>query len=125
MAKVKKSNAGRPTVITPEVTAKLLSAFSVGANIGESCRFAGISEDAFANARKSSPEFNGKMEAAQDQLILKAKNVLAKKIHGEDIHTTLWFLERKCRKEYATHQDIDLKSDGEKIGFNMVIKKTS
>jgi hypothetical protein len=65
----RKSIAGRPTVITPEVSAKLHTAFSVGANIGEACRFGGISHDSFYEPIKKTSDFSGKFEAAKQSVV--------------------------------------------------------
>ena len=110
--------------MTEAAVAKLTNAFSVGANDAEACRFAGISQDTFYRHLKDDAEFCVSMEAIKDRPVLKAKSVVIKSINDGHLPTAQWFLERKCKKEFATHQDIDVTSKGERVGFNMNVVKS-
>ncbi len=100
----KKSNAGRPTIMTEEALRKLDEAFANGATDLEACFYAGISKTAFYNYQERNPEYVERKEGLKDQLKLIAKNTLAKSIKDGSALDAKWFLERKCGDEYAPTQ---------------------
>ena len=64
----KKSNAGRPTVMTKDTIAKLEEAFKCGASDLEACFYADISKDSLYNYQKKHPEFIERKEALKNHL---------------------------------------------------------
>lgn len=107
----KKSNAGRPTVMTPEAIAKLEQAFSFGATDLEACFYAGISKDALYDYQVKHPEFTERKEGLKNNLKLIAKNVLGKSIQGGNETDAKWYLERKCKDEFGLKTSIEHSSD--------------
>lgn len=107
--KVKKSNAGRPTVVTDSVVCKLLEAFSFGADIKEACAFAEICRNAYYDRIKKDVEFSNMVDRAREQLVLKAKKQLNTLINMGDANTVRWYLERKKKDEFSTKTEVDNK----------------
>lgn len=106
MAK-KKSNAGRPTVMTPEVVAKLEDAYRYGATDIEACFYANISKDALYDYQNKYPEFSERKKALRSHLKFVSKNVVGRSIEGGDTTDAKWYLERKCKDEFGTKQNIE------------------
>lgn len=94
-----KRKMGRPTVMTPEVLAKLEQAFSIGANDREAIAFADISMDAFYDYQKKHPEFAERKEYLRQRPVLKAQNTIINNL--EDPRVAQWYLERKKRAEFG------------------------
>lgn len=105
---------GRKTIITPEIIIKLEQAFMYGFTDLQACLFAEISKTTFYNFQNKHPEFVDRKELLRENLALRAKVVLAKKIQNEDEETAKWYLERKCKKEFSTRQEIT-GEDGEPL----------
>lgn len=114
MAKKKKSNAGRPTVMTQEVLQKLQHAFLMGCKKREACLYAEIPESTFYNYCDKNPEYVEKIEAWQDMPKLKSKVIINKKLEELDADTAKWYLERKAKDEFSTRSEQTGK-DGEPI----------
>jgi len=107
----KKSNAGRKGTITGEIEAKLEKYFRIDATDAQACIQAGCSTDAYYRKLAKDERFRKRMEAAQDYLHIKAKEVLAKKITAVKNNShAAWFLERRERKRYATR--VENKNEG-------------
>lgn len=104
--KKKKSNAGRPAVVTPLVVGKLEMAFAKGMNKTEACRFAGISRDALYEYIKAHPEFTDRIEVLQSHPSMKAKINIADRIEKGDIELSQWYLERRNRDEFSLKQEV-------------------
>lgn len=102
MAK-KKSKAGRPTVMTPTVIAKLETAFSLDSTVLEACFYAGISKDSYYDFLKDNPEYSDRFEALRNKPVLKARETVYKAL-GTPQYAT-WYLERKAKKEFATRTE--------------------
>ncbi len=95
----KKSNAGRPTVITENTLFKLEEAFAIGATDTEACFFADISTAALYSYQRENPEYINRKEALKDSLVLKARNTIAKDMPNPG--TSKWYLERKRKDEFG------------------------
>src|SRR5918998_4282646 len=72
----KPSNAGRPTVITPEILAKLEYVFSLGGTDKEACFFADIGLETLYRYQRNHPEFGERKELLKSNPILKARTTL-------------------------------------------------
>ena len=97
---------GRPTKLTPETIDKLRTAFLMGCSDVEACLFADISKTALYNYQQKHPEFVDKKEMWKKNLVLHARNVVAKALKNDDEATAKWFLERRCKEEFGTRTEI-------------------
>ena len=106
----KKSNAGRPTVMTPETLAKLEQGFKIGLTDTECCCYADIDEATLYRYQEKTPEFSEKKRKWKQLPIAKAKNTIFKSL--DDPKTAQWYLERKCKEEFSTQSKLELESKG-------------
>ena len=102
----KKSNVGRPPVVTADVVCKLELGFAKGLNKTECCEFAGIGRTAFYDYLKENPEFANKIEVLQSHPAMRAKINIADRLEKGDIELSQWYLERKCRDEFSIKQEV-------------------
>lgn len=102
--KTGKHPGGRPSVVTPDVVAKLESAFAIGCSKVEACLFAGIGRDAFYNYLAKNPQFADRILELQNRPILKARNTIVDSL--SDPKNAQWFLERKRKKEFSTRSEL-------------------
>ena len=120
----KKSNAGRPTVMTKDTIAKLEEAFKCGASDLEACFYADISKDSLYNYQKKHPEFIERKEALKNHLKFVSKNVLSKSINEGNANDAKWYLERRDKdflpKNKVDNQDLD--KDGNPTDKKMVVE---
>lgn len=97
---------GRPTVLTPQVVAKLVAAFQNGLTKTQAFRYAGISKDAYYDNMKKDEAFADKMRDAQEHLNFKAREVIAQAItNGSDMNAR-WWLERKAKDEFSPRREV-------------------
>lgn len=96
---------GAPTVLTPQVIAKLVAAFQNGLTKKQAFRYAGISKDAYYDGIKRDKAFADKMRDAQEHLNFKAREVIARAIsNGSDLNAR-WWLERKAKDEFSVRRE--------------------
>jgi len=103
-------DVGRPTVMTPEILAKLEHAFSIGATDLEACFFAGIGKTTLYEYQEKNPEFAERKEALKDKLVLKSRHVVAEALDNGDKQTAQWYLERKKKDEFSVKTQTDMQS---------------
>lgn len=96
----------RPKKVTEEVVGKLEYAFSKGFNVTEACNYAEISRDTYYEYLKKNKGFSDKMERAQTNLQRRAKINLAEAIENGNLEESKYFLERKCKDEFSSKQEI-------------------
>lgn len=90
------SNAvGRPTKLVPETVAKLTAAFANGFSIEQACQYAGIDKAQFYRWQKKNEAFRHDMVAAQGQLGMQARKVVANAINQGDLQAAFRWLERR------------------------------
>lgn len=118
-----KSNAGRPTAITPEVIAKLEQAFAIDATVEEACSYAEVSRDAFYDHLKVNPAFSDRIAELRERPILKARQTIVK--HLDNPSQAQWYIERKRRQEFSTRVETDLTTKGEKLDSGADVKELS
>lgn len=106
LAKKKKSNAGRPTVMTDDVLAKLEAAFSWGCPDTEACLYADINPSSLYDYQKEHPEFTKRKELLKDTPNLKARQVLNAAIRQKDKQAAQWWLERKKKEEFSVRSEL-------------------
>lgn len=98
----KKSNAGRPTVMTDEVLEKLKQAFLWGCSDREACLYAEIDPQTLYNYQTDNPDYSSKKQMWKENPILKARAVVVKAMESGDKDASKWYLERKLKAEFAT-----------------------
>lgn len=102
----KKRPGGRPTVVTPEVVAKLTAAFRLDVTVEEACLQAGISKDTYYRKVKEDEAFSDEMERARQYATMVARQTVIREIET-DGSLALKYLERKRKEEFsprAEHQ---------------------
>lgn len=95
----------RPTVMTPEVIAKLEEAFAWGCTDVEACLWADIAQKTLYLYQEKNPEFiQRKAELKETPIMLARKTVLKGIKVNPDL--ALKFLERKKKDEYSLRQEL-------------------
>lgn len=100
-----KEKVGRPTILTPEIIAKLEQAFSMGCSDLEACFYADIGKTTLYNYQNAHPEFVDRKERLKERMIFKARTVIADALNNKDENTARWYLERKRKDEFSTKQE--------------------
>lgn len=95
---------GRPTVMTPEVIAKLEEVFAIGGTDMEAIFYADISKDALYDYQLKNPEFTERKEKLKERPILKARQTVVKSL--DNPQQAQWFLERKVKNEFAQRSEM-------------------
>ena len=115
------NKVGRPNKIKDDELRKLETAFKMGCNNSESCAFADIPESTFYDYIKANPEFSVKIDKWKKNPILKAKHTIYQNL--EDTKTAQWYLERKCKQEFSTAQEVFNTNANLEITNEKVIEK--
>jgi hypothetical protein len=102
--KQKNKNAGRKTVMTPEIIAKLEQVFAMGGTDEEACFYAGIGQSTLYNYQQKVPEFMERKEALKMRPIFKARETIVASL--DDPNIAKWYLERKRKQEFSPRQEI-------------------
>ena len=102
---------GRPTVMTPEVLAKLEHAFLLGCTDIEACFYADISQDALYDYQRANPEYSKRKEALKQNPIFIARTSVVDKM-ADDGDLALKYLERKLKSEFSTKTEVDQNLSG-------------
>ena len=123
-AKKSENKGGRPTVITPEIIAKLEQAFSLGCSDLEACIYADIGKTALYDYQEKNPEFTERKEMLKQKLVLKARVVVAEALKNKDENTAKWYLERKARDEFSVKNVTELEG-GLKVSLVEFVKNGS
>lgn len=104
-----KNKGGRPTVVTPDVLAKLNDAFAFCYSDIEACLYAGISVDALYDYQKKNPQFAKRKEMLRKTPNLKAKKTLVENV-GE-LSQARWWAEHKMSDEFGTKNTIAIEDN--------------
>lgn len=107
----KKSNAGRHTVMTQSVVDKLEQAFSMGCPDIEACLYAGINRATLYLYQKKHPEFIDRKEMLKKLPTMKARKTVHDDLNNSG--TAKWYLEKKEKKEFSSHNSTDMNLDGD------------
>lgn len=97
----RKSNAGRPTVMTPEVVNKLEQAFSLGCPITVACEYAGISKETIYDYIRKNPEYSDRIKQLQGLIGMRARKSIADAINRGDAKISLEYLKKKNSDEFG------------------------
>lgn len=103
----------RPTVMTPEVIAKLEEAFTWGVSDVEACLWAGIAPASLYLYQEKHPKFSERKEALKSTPDLYAQRVVTEKIKRGDKDTAKWWLERRKKKLFGNN--VDVTTDGKAL----------
>lgn len=90
-----KSEAGRPTVMTPEAIRKLEDAFSWGCTDLEACCNANIGKTTLYKYCEENPAFAERKEILKNQPVMKARRVVLAALDEDDINTAHKVIDRK------------------------------
>lgn len=115
-----KDLGGRPTVMTPEVLAKLEEVFAIGGTDMEAIFYADISKDALYDYQNKHPEFTERKEKLKERPVLKARQTVVKAL--ENPHDAQWYLERKRKNEFANRTELTGK-EGNAIDVNILTQE--
>jgi len=116
----KKSNAGRPTVMTEQTVEKLLYAFSCSYTDQEACLYAWINKATLYNYCEKNPWFIDQKEALKKQPNMLAKNNWLSKIKDGDYTASKDWLERKAKDEFSLKQELEQTGD---LNINVISYK--
>lgn len=112
-----KTSVGRPTVMTPEVIARLEYAFVMGCTDSEACLYAGISHPPLYEYQQAHPEFTERKNQLKQAPFLKARTTIVESLSNPE-HAK-WYMERKLKAEFAARTEITGK-DGESLNVSIV-----
>lgn len=101
------NRGGRPPKITNVILRKLETAFRMGSTDREAVIYANISSSTLYDFQKKNPRFTEQKEGWKLCPILKARKMICDNIK-KNVGIAKWYLERKCRTEFATRQAISL-----------------
>ena len=111
----KKSNAGRPTVMTKDVLDKLEEVFLIGGTDEEACLFADIATDTLYKYQRENPEFIKRKEQLKETPILAARRTLVKSV-SESSDMALKYLSRKRKDEFSERHNLAIGGDKDTLG---------
>lgn len=100
MAKKEKKKVGRPTVMTPEVLAKLEQAFAIDASVEEALSYAECKPDAYYDYLKKNPTFSDRIADLRQRPILAARQRVVKGV-TENYQNAMDYLKRKRVEEFG------------------------
>jgi hypothetical protein len=100
----KRSKAGRPTVMTPEVVGKLETAFSIDCTVEEACFYAGIHRDTYHKYCLKNPAFIDRVDELRQKPVLKARQTLVMNLG--DTKVAQWYMERKRKAEFSIRSEV-------------------
>ena len=107
-----KNPVGRPTVMTPEVIAKLEQVFAIDGSVEEACSYAEIGRNSFYDYLKINPDFSNRIADLRERPVLKARQTAVNKI-DESYSNAMDYLKRKKKLEFG--DGIDVTSGGKPI----------
>ena len=102
---------GRPKKITEEIVQKLEEAFLQGLSDREACIYANIAPSTFYDYCSSHKDFSERKELLKENLKMKAKMNLARSIEDGNMTQSIWYLERKCKDEFSSKQEVELSGE--------------
>ena len=86
---------GTPTVVTPEVLAKLETAFLMGCTDVEACLYSEIAPSTLYLYQQREPSFTERKEVLKSNPFMKARQVLLAALEGGDVLTAHKMIDRK------------------------------
>jgi len=95
----------RPTVMTPEVIAKLEEAFAWGCSDIEACLWADIAPATLYQYQEKFPEFAERKARLKETPIMLSRKAVVNAIKKGDRVTALAYLDRKKKDEFSTRSE--------------------
>lgn len=114
---------GRPTVMTPEIIAKLEEAFMNAFTDEEACLYADIGTSTLYNYGEKHPEFLERKEQLKKKPNIKAKLNILKSLNEGDVKDSQWWLERKSKNEFSTKSESVHKGDKDNPLVTRIVRK--
>ena len=96
--------AWRPTKLNDMIVQKLKDAFKLWCSIKEACCYAEISTSTYHDWISKNQEFSDEIEISKKYLEYKSRAVIAGSLEAWDVKTAMWYLERKNKREFSSHQ---------------------
>lgn len=96
----------RPTVMTPEVIAKLEEAYAWGCTDPEACLWADIAPATLYKYQEKHPEFTERKKELQETPIMLSRKNIINALQRGDRETAKWMLERKKKNEFSTRSEM-------------------
>lgn len=113
-----KIKLGRPETVTPEMADRIMSFFKMGLNDEEVCEQVGIAPSVLYAYQSRHADFQEKKKLAKTNLVARARRELFAGLQSKDekirVDTAKWVLERRCKGEFSTRQEIT-GEDGESL----------
>lgn len=123
-----KKDTGRPTSMTSETINKLVYAFSIGCSDEEACIYANIVPSALYRYQKDHSDFKEYKDTLKKKPVLMAKQNIIKAMDINEnpdckslIDTSKWYLERKCKDEFTTRQEVT-GADGSTLMSGVIVE---
>lgn len=108
------TDRGRPTVMTPEVLAKIREAYLMDCADHEAALFAGISHSALARYKAANDDFRQEIPTLRSAFKVRAKMAIKQSLEEGDDTVARWYLDRRDpdykAKAEITSKQIDLSS---------------
>lgn len=98
----------RPTIMTPEVIAKLEEAFSWGCTDIEACLHANIAVQTLYKYQERVPKFIERKNALKENPVMLARKSVVKQLQ-RDGKLAMDYLSRKRKDEFSTKSETDLR----------------
>ena len=117
----KKSNAGRPTVMTDDVLRKLDECFLSDLSDKQACYIVDINPESLYAYQREHTKYTERKATLKEMVKAKAKMVIAKTINRNDITTAKWYAEHKMSTEFSTKQELE--HSGEVVTTESDVKK--
>lgn len=92
--------------LTDKILSDLKDCFNNDYTVTQACLEVGISQDTYYQWIGKSEEFKALMERHQNDLKIKARKILARKVAEGDEDMAKWFLERRDKKLYSPRTEV-------------------
>ena len=115
--KSKKSNAGRKTILTPELKLKLFELIRLGQPLERACLVVGINRQTITNWEQRAETDEACKEFLEGHKRARAEGEanMLQQIHNGGNHWQrfAWLLERRYHEDYGRKLDANFRSDGD------------
>jgi hypothetical protein len=113
--------AGRPTIRTPEVEAKLYEALHGGSSVRDACDYAGIHRDTFYEWKREFPDFSDNITRAEAECAVRNGAILQKAANGYDTVEVRTTEKIAYRERTVKHPDGTVEEIKEPVPFTEVV----
>ena len=90
----------------PEKIKKLNEAFAIDASIKNACAYAGITTQTYYTWIKEIPNLSDEFDSMRAQLPLKSHQIIATRLHSNDVDLAKWYLERRVPEQFSPQSKI-------------------